>query len=753
MDEEEQLGLDSQQLFETYQAASSEEEYADMLMRNLEQQNVDDEELTTENDDRIQPQPVDSSYAGYMAPTMASVLPPYLCGEVERVRNSYRTGSYNSIKQLPTNLQAGQIRQTRKQHITENLLINSNNVFKPASVLKNEPFHKPEYIGTDFEKMKNLHKYLLDEEKVQTDSLSRKPFVIQSRIRAKTEDIFHDPEYRFPGMGPGTGLKKMENMLRDNSDDDKIILEPGYILQSKLNAASGLQVKEWTQKIHAKLVRDWSQYKFRVKFTKSNELVIQFQKPVPAPSAEANKSTSAPLNVIFPPPNNTLNKYMHNLATHGLAGAFGLKKRGDRWNIIEVEYVNSNGSKDGTIPTYGTEPVSPYKNMTPSMRKSQSANSITPMGKSPHGGGGSAGGSADAGDDKHKSVRWFSRTSTENSWNSNSGGEGIGNNGTGNGTGNTSGAGSGQVSGSAIVSNIDRASNGSPHSLNVSSSISPVHSILHSGRTSSPTGAGGGSSTSASGPAGSSGVTPRSGNPAASTPRSVTFASPGIAAVGIAGANSVGNGSVGGGSSAVPTAQRASPVFGASASPPSVSSGSNPGSRGNSPEEGAMRDTHASYDHLRPPRIATYQDIPVAAEGAEGVEENSITDKLYYLTFSFYAPWIHTGHMNVRRAMGYHNRLKAKKFGENFHQKYNAEPRQRLDTEDTESSVEVYNTNYAQGGAIAFPLPANYTHGMYDSFKGDQAGGSAASTPHQAPHVAAGRFMTSMMRDQRFNNT
>jgi hypothetical protein len=32
--------------------------------------------------------------------------------------------------------------------------------------------------------------------------------------RAKTEDIFFDPEYRFPDMGPGTGLKRLESMVR-----------------------------------------------------------------------------------------------------------------------------------------------------------------------------------------------------------------------------------------------------------------------------------------------------------------------------------------------------------------------------------------------------------------------------------------------------------------------------------------------------------------------------------------------------------
>jgi hypothetical protein len=198
--------------------SNSEQEFAEKFLREFGDDNsieFDDEPQkfqfgtgTTIKQQDNKPPP------SYTKPTMASVLPPYLCGEVERVRNSYRTGSYCSIKRLPVNLASGQIRQTRKQHITENLLINSNNVFKPASILRNELFQRPEYIGTDYDKMKNLHKYLQDEEKVQTDSLSRKPFVIQSRIRSKTEDIFHDPEYRFPDMGPGTGLRKLENMVR-----------------------------------------------------------------------------------------------------------------------------------------------------------------------------------------------------------------------------------------------------------------------------------------------------------------------------------------------------------------------------------------------------------------------------------------------------------------------------------------------------------------------------------------------------------
>lgn len=212
MDEDEDSPYvhEAHSFFDVYNNAESEQEYADMLLREIEITHGPSAISSYNGDAEIKNE---EKLASYMQPTMASVLPPFLCGEVERVRNSYRTGSFNTIKKLPSQIRPGHIRQTRKQQITENLLISSNNVFKPTSIKKNEPFHRPEYIGTDFEKMKNLNKILMEEEKVQTDSLSRKPFVTTSRIRSKTEDIFHDPEYRFPGMGPGTGLKRLESMV------------------------------------------------------------------------------------------------------------------------------------------------------------------------------------------------------------------------------------------------------------------------------------------------------------------------------------------------------------------------------------------------------------------------------------------------------------------------------------------------------------------------------------------------------------
>lgn len=65
--------------------------------------------------------------------------------------------------------------------------------------------------------------WVRDEEKLKIDSNSRystfsswnnikfygisrirKPFKVSARVRQKTEDIFYDPEYKFPHLGPGS---------------------------------------------------------------------------------------------------------------------------------------------------------------------------------------------------------------------------------------------------------------------------------------------------------------------------------------------------------------------------------------------------------------------------------------------------------------------------------------------------------------------------------------------------------------------
>ena len=143
-------------------------------------------------------------------------------------------------------------------------------------------------------------------------------------------------------QGPGAPPKKLETLTRlGQVYVEKCVLETGFVQQQSLNAMeSGLQVQQWAKKLHAQLTRDWRLYKFKIKFTKSNELLVQFLKPAPATPADRARTTTTTippliepdrrtgggvssvdpqvkagagynsLNVLFPPPNSLLTKYM-----------------------------------------------------------------------------------------------------------------------------------------------------------------------------------------------------------------------------------------------------------------------------------------------------------------------------------------------------------------------------------------------------------------------------------------------------------
>lgn len=263
----------------------------------------------------------------YLLPTVSSTLPPYQHGEIERIRNSYRTGSCCTIKKLPNTLQSGAIQSLRKKQIVENLILAHEQPFKPSSRLKDHVFTPHSHITMNYDKTNYINKHVVEEEKVRTDSYSRKPFVVSSRIRFKFEDIFDNPNFVYPNMGPG-GLKvPMEAMTRSESmASEETKFSPEL---TKLTHKRKLMIEEWSKILFRQLERDWREYSFRIRFLKSQELVIQFRKP------DKGKENGTSPTVPFPPPNNALLRYMQHLATHGVANDWQLQKRGDRWYVWE----------------------------------------------------------------------------------------------------------------------------------------------------------------------------------------------------------------------------------------------------------------------------------------------------------------------------------------------------------------------------------------------------------------------------------
>jgi uncharacterized protein involved in tolerance to divalent cations len=327
-----------------------------------------------ENDGNDKDQ-IEQSLPRYAFPTVTSVLPPYTFNESEKIRTSYSKGSYNSIKtSLPNQLEAGQIQLVTKQHIVQNLA-NEKVAFKTSVIPRDTDFSKNEHCGTDYDKLHILHREFIEQEKIRIDSYSRKAFVVSSRIRSKFEDIFSDPTFRIANLGPGGENMKLQSITRaDLLDENKYIFGRFNLYGGKLVMSDDkiAMIKGWIHKIHSQLTKDWKDYSFKIKFTKTNELVIQFIKPSASASSNENdferqSSTSpfpfppasstptnqnappliAPLPINyppFPPPNNALQKYMNHLASHGIVKEYGLTKRGDRWNVLEQEFIEERGT-------------------------------------------------------------------------------------------------------------------------------------------------------------------------------------------------------------------------------------------------------------------------------------------------------------------------------------------------------------------------------------------------------------------------
>jgi hypothetical protein len=265
----------------------------------------------------------------------------------------------------------------------------------------------------------------------------------------------------------------------------------------------------------------------------------------------------------------------------------------------------------------------------------------------------------------HRSVRWFTRSS-----------------------------GSSKSSGSGSVNNATPLGNGSPgadsstpqgilhhaqpkahlNGQHAHHSVDAVPFAAANTNGSPPAGPNGATTSSPTNPAHESHAGSPTHGTAAATPRGVTFAADGTAHKSPPTNES-------------PTQAQGSPISADTPAPP-LSAKQRPFS-----------------EHPRPPRINTHPSgqggdtfpgtpMSYAEEahlaGQEGYHSDNSVHKVYYLTYSFYAPWIHTSHMNVRRAVSYTNRTKAQKYGDKYHLKYSLNGdggRPRSGTEDTVSTV------------------------------------------------------------------
>ena len=325
--------------------SSSNQDLLADIFSGLDLSSINNNRTYNTNDNIIQDQP------NYLKQTFCSTLPSTSYEEVDRIRNSFRTGSYWSIKKLPSKFAAGNINNIRKHHTQQNLSEKPENVFHTVatkSFVGNERgcFEQTKYVSLDYEKVADLHKGNVQAELNQVDSLGRRPFKTKMRAPIKSEDQFGDPIISDGTMtsAASTGIVLPDKIFRaDFTDGDKFKHGPFYLYFKKNGEVSRHSVEKWTPALFKQLQKDWSHLKFKVKFTTDDEMLIQFY----VGKRTKNDFNQATISILDEDKKykddinanintDVITRYMNRLVTHGLASDFNLSKRGDRWGSIEV---------------------------------------------------------------------------------------------------------------------------------------------------------------------------------------------------------------------------------------------------------------------------------------------------------------------------------------------------------------------------------------------------------------------------------
>eukprot|EP00602_Paraphysomonas_sp_CaronLab_P003943 CAMPEP_0185018454 /NCGR_PEP_ID=MMETSP1103-20130426/1171_1 /TAXON_ID=36769 /ORGANISM="Paraphysomonas bandaiensis, Strain Caron Lab Isolate" /LENGTH=293 /DNA_ID=CAMNT_0027548267 /DNA_START=393 /DNA_END=1274 /DNA_ORIENTATION=+ len=199
----------------------------------------------------------------------------------------------------------------------------------------NHYFTPLSYARTEYNKIAENEREEAQFQRLTTLSFSRKPFTYaSSRVRLKNEDIFGNEEYKYPVLGPGHGKVDLSNYVRkDFTDAGKMIHGPFFVVGRRRGEREVPrdQVEIWSKEIFDLLSTDWGHLRFSIRFTGDDELVVSFDTALLESDGQIKDRALA--------------RYMGHLARHGVAAERRLRKRGDRWRVLEWEDATPGGSE------------------------------------------------------------------------------------------------------------------------------------------------------------------------------------------------------------------------------------------------------------------------------------------------------------------------------------------------------------------------------------------------------------------------
>ena len=278
--------------------------------------------------------------------------------EAARIRNSFSGVHFASVKSLPTTLKPGAVAESRRKHANVNInTVTDQSHRGRVPVTKDGLFSPLRYRASEYKKEIADKRESDRVKRIHGLAFSRKPFIGTSTpLRLKNEDLFGDDTYTFPAADPGQGQIDIKNCVRTDFVDGSKFLHGPFAVSGKRSGEQEVSREEgihWCTDIYKKLKEDWQHLRFSIKYSTSDEVIISFDLDM-----LQNKETGDIQD-------STLCKYMTRLTTCGIAAEHRLKKRGDRWRIIEDVEVIIKATDENSEDTVTCKEVLVFTYMAP----------------------------------------------------------------------------------------------------------------------------------------------------------------------------------------------------------------------------------------------------------------------------------------------------------------------------------------------------------------------------------------------------
>ena len=221
----------------------------------------------------------------YQVPSLNAILPDYTNRETDLIQQAFSRTSFVSVRDLPTTFRPSATARAMAAKMNNNRRRVDNVGARDAAAARNTTLARDGVFST-FDYIPS--RYSLADELKTKDRLESEARMLDvggkdwapSGLpkRKKYEDIFENPEYRFPYMGDAFEAAA-DQKLRSKWIENAKVLHGPFVPTSKkapLGKPTRAMMPDLVREIHGVIAEDWGDHTFEVMCTEDDHVAVRF---------------------------------------------------------------------------------------------------------------------------------------------------------------------------------------------------------------------------------------------------------------------------------------------------------------------------------------------------------------------------------------------------------------------------------------------------------------------------------------------